>query len=675
MADQESTAKPTKPDAAPQRTIFQRAGFRSWMKTLIQPMLIIASGVALIFLLGLAQRMGWISAGGGSTQGQTTAAASNTRYICPMMCTPPQTEPGRCPVCAMELVPAASGGGDSDGMSVTIQPAARRLANIQTAAARSMPLTRSIRAVGEIEFDEGSLATIAAYFDGRIERLLANYTGVTVQAGEPMALIYSPALYSAQVELVEAKRGLEASANATLARVRQTQLELFEGARQKLVELGMTKDQVQELQRSLRPESRMHIVAPIGGTVIEKLAVEGQYVKTGQPIYRIADLSSVWLQLQLFPEDAAHVRYAQRVEIEVQSLPGRKLTGRVAFIDPMVLPKTRTVAVRVVLSNEHGVLKPGDYATANIAVDILPSTAPAGQLVYDPEMAGKWISPRHPQVIEDHPGTCRLCGIALVPTSEFGFSDKPLSARDVVVVPRSAVLMAGANSVVYVETDPGRFEIRLVVLGHLTTKDAVILEGISEGEQVATNGNFLIDSQMQLVGNPSLIDPTKAQPSLELDETDSAEMIAALSKLSADDRALAGSQKICPVTKLRLGSMGTPPKVNVNGRPIFICCKGCEKRFLTEPDKYLANLSQTTPQQEEDPKITAAFTKLSSEDRALAKKQRICPVTELPLGSMGAPPKVDVNGRPVFICCEGCRNRLLGDPVKHLAKLPEEAVQ
>lgn len=589
MADQDSTPSTAGPSTGP-----WRAGLISLVKTFIQPTLIIASGVALIFLLGLAQRMGWISAGGGSTPVQATAATSNARYICPMMCTPPLTEPGRCPVCAMELVPVAPDGGDSDEISVNIRPAARRLAGIQTATARSMPLTRSIRTVGEIVYDEGSLATIAAYFDGRIERLLADYTGVQVRAGEHMALIYSPSLYSAQVELVETKRSLDASANTTLARVRETQLRLFEGARQKLVALGMTKEQVGELEKSLQPESRMQIGAPISGTVIEKLAVEGQYVKTGQPIYRIADLSSVWLLLQLFPEDAAHVRYGQRVETAVQSLPGRKLPGRVAFIDPMVDPKTRTVGVRVVLSNEHGLLKPGDYATANITVEVLPSTAPGEQLVYDSEMAGKWISPRHPQVIEDQPGPCRLCGIDLVPTSEFGFADQPIPDRDVVVVPRSAVLMAGDNSVVYVETKPGRFEIRPVVLGDVTSERAVILEGIAAGEEVAVSGNFLIDSQMQLVGNPSLIDPTKATASgeLEEDETESAKLIAALSGLSAEDRALAQSQEICPVTKLPLGSMGTPPKVDVNGRSVFICCEGCRAGLLAEPMKYLANLPE-----------------------------------------------------------------------------------
>lgn len=606
MADQESTASATKPDTTPQGAIsqvaaFRAAAFRSIRKTLIQPLLIIASGVALIFLLGLAQRLGWISAGGGGTQGEVTAEKSNTRYICPMMCTPPQTEPGRCPVCAMPLVPVISDGGDEDGISITIRPVARRLANIQTAVARSIPLTRSIRTIGEIEYDEGSLATIAAYFDGRIERLLADYTGVEVQVGEPMTLIYSPSLYSAQVELVEAKRALEASTHTTLARVREMQLSLFEGARHKLIELGMTKEQVQELERSLRPESRMYITAPIGGTVIEKLTVEGQYVKTGQPIYRIADLSTVWLQLQLFPEDAAHVRYGQRVEIDVQSLPGRKLAGRVAFIDPMVDPKTRTVGVRVVLPNEYGMLKPGDYATAIITVEVLPFQASGRQLVYDPEMAGKWISPRHPHIIEDHPGICRQCGIELVPTSEFGFADKPLAARNVIVVPRSAVLMAGNNSVVYVETKPGRFEMRSVVLGNVSSERAVILEGVDAGEQVASNGNFLIDAAMQMKGYPSLIDPTKAVPGsdlddAEMDEAKSAKLIAALSKLSPDDRALAESQGICPVTKLALGSMGTPPKVEVDGRTVFLCCLGCEEKLRKDPDKYLAKLSEEATQ-------------------------------------------------------------------------------
>ncbi|MCH8045116.1 MAG: efflux RND transporter periplasmic adaptor subunit, partial [Planctomycetes bacterium] len=255
----------------------------------------------------------------------------------------------------------------------------------------------------------------------------------------------------------ESKRAIRASAGSTLPRVLETQRALLDGARQKLIELGMTEQQLRELDRTQQARSRIYISAPIGGTVIERLATEGQYIKAGQPIYRVVDLSTVWLMLKLFPEDAANIRDGQRVEMEVQSLPGRRFSGRVAFIDPRVDPKTRTVAVRVVMSNEDGMLRPGDYATARIEVD------------------------------------------------------ESISGRDVLVIPRSAVLLAGDNSVVYVETEPGRFEIRLVVLGLMTEDQAVIVEGIKPGEEVAISGNFLIDSQMQLSGNPSVIDPSRAK--------------------------------------------------------------------------------------------------------------------------------------------------------------------
>jgi Cu(I)/Ag(I) efflux system membrane fusion protein len=286
------------------------------------------------------------------------------------------------------------------------------------------------------------------------------------------------------------------------------------------------------------------------------------------------------------------------VEAEVQSLPGRNFEGRVAFIDPVVDPTTRTVGVRVVAENKHGLLRIGDYAKARIDVELTKDDR-AHPLIYDPELAGKWISPRHPHVVESAPGACRECGIQLVPAAEFGFAAEPLQPDRFCVVPRDAVLMAAGNSVVYVETAPGRFEIRPVVLGSVVDDRAVVLEGLKEGEQVAASGNFLIDSQMQLAGNPSLIDPTKAQtkPSLPANlrgDTDSATagIAAALAQLAEADRALAERQKNCPVADAPLGSMGTPIKVIVEGRPVFICCDGCRTSLLAEPAKYLAKLSK-----------------------------------------------------------------------------------
>lgn len=550
-----------------------------WLKALLQPVLLLLAGVALIAGLGLAQRLGWISAGSGHAH-HHEPGASNIRYICPMMCTPPQSEPGRCPVCAMELVPATSSGGDNDPNAVTIDPVARRLANIETVTVKAIPFTQTIRTIGEIRYDEGTLKTIAAYVDGRLDKLYANYTGVHVKKGDHLALLYSPELYAGQVELLTAKQTRATGPSATV--------DLYSSARQKLLDLGMTEEQIAALEKSGRANSRIHLHASISGTVIEKQAVEGQYVKEGQAVFKLADLSTVWLMLKLFPEDAAKIRYGQNVTAELQSLPGRKFTGRVAFIDPILDTKTRTVGVRVVIPNEEGLLRAGDYANATIHVPYIPF--PGGK-IYDPKLADKWISPRHPHVVEDSPGKCRICGVDLIPAAKLGFTGKSGVQAKVLVMPRRAVLMAGKHCVVYVETKVGRFEIRPVVLGPKTSEQVVIVEGVKEGERVATAGNFLIDSQMQLAGKPSLIDPTRAKTSSKVKESDSEAIRNALAKLNPKDREAAKQQRICPVAEMPLGSMGQPLKVDVQGTFVFICCEGCRSSLLEEPGKYLSRLN------------------------------------------------------------------------------------
>ena len=407
----------------------------------------------------------------------------------------------------MALVPAALANSTAklDTLAVQIDPAQRRLAQIQTAPVERGAIEITLHSVGAIAIDESRQATIAAYIDGRLERLFADYTGVDIKEGDHLAVIYSPPLFAAQVEYLEARRSLTEN-NSGLAAVRQAQQALVANTKQRLSELGMLDAQIAELEKSGQAQSRLTIYSPQAGTVVEKLAIEGKYVKAGDPIYRIAELSTVWLMLKLFPEDAAKVRFGQRVDASVQSLPGERWIGRVAFIDPVVDPKTRTVGVRVELLNEAGRLRPGDYAEAYIRLPV----GPQGQ-AYDAHLAGKWISPMHPQIIRDEPGACPICGMDLVSTARFGYADQPVPQPESLSVPRSAVLLAGGQSVVYVETKPGRFEIRLVTLGPILHDKIVILSGLQVGEQVATAGNFLIDSQMQLAGKPSLIDSSKAR--------------------------------------------------------------------------------------------------------------------------------------------------------------------
>jgi Cu(I)/Ag(I) efflux system membrane fusion protein len=473
------------------------------MRVGVQASTIVIVAGLVFFLLGVAQRTKWLTVDGFSGgKGEAVAEAGggeDKRYICPMMCTPPSTEPGRCPVCAMELV-EATGGGGGDGISVTIEHSARRLVGIQIAMSKMGEVNRTIRTIGSIDFDESQLSTISAYIDGRLEKMYANYAGVKVNKGDDLALIYSPQLYTAQTEFITSM-----NSDGKIGRFQISGGDLNKMARENLAELGMTQEQIDQLAKSGKPMSRIRIKSPQSGTVIEKSAVEGDYVKTGHKLYRVADLSSVWLMLDLFPDDASAVRFGQQVEAEIQSMPGEVFTGRVAFIDPTVNPKTRTVRVRVEIMNFDGKLRPGDYATARVTVPAIPMDQ-----VYDPALANKYISPMHPQVIRDQSGKCPLCDMDLVPTSQLGFASEPLPAQQVVTVPRDAVLLAGENSVIYVETEPGRFEIRRVTVGPMNRKEAVIVEGLSAGETVATGGNFLIDSQMQLAGNPSLMDPTKA---------------------------------------------------------------------------------------------------------------------------------------------------------------------
>ncbi|MEO1615608.1 MAG: efflux RND transporter periplasmic adaptor subunit [Planctomycetota bacterium] len=503
-----------------------------------------------IAMIGVAQRAGWIQAGGTSDSGASTASGQAQRFICPMMCVPPTTEPGRCPVCGMELVEAAAGGG-GDGVSISIEPAHRRLIGVRTAMAKMDSVNRTIRTIGSIQYDESRLSTISAYVDGRLEKLYADYVGVPVREGDDLALIYSPELYTAQAEFLTAQEQKTSSRFIDRSRMRELSTE-------KLLELGMSEPQIEALRREQSPKSRIRIQSPQNGTVIKKMAVEGDYVKAGQSIYRVADLSTVWMMLDLFPDDAARVLFGQEVEAEISSAPGMVFTGRVAFVDPTVDPETRAVKVRVELLNLDRKLRPGDYATARVTVPAIPRDQ-----VYDPALAGKYISPMHPQVIRDAPGACPICDMDLIPTTQLGFSEVPLPMQQVVTIPRDAVLLAGNNSVVYVEVETGRFEVRRITLGALTDREAIVAEGLSAGEMVAIEGNFLLDSQSQLAGNPSLIDPSRAPgyPAGPLQLKDEGEPVVLTGEAAtALDNAFSAYFEI----QAALASDSTAPPVAVN---------------------------------------------------------------------------------------------------------------
>ncbi len=592
-----------------------------WFKLVAQPVLAIVFVLALAWLFGYAQRnFNWFN--DAATSITKTDANEDSLYACSMLCVFVKA-PGRCPVCGMELQEIEVKGDPKDIFGVTIDPTARRLANIQTVAALNLPVSTEIEVLGKIAYDETSESTISAYVDGRIDDLLADFTGAKVKKGEPLAILYSPDLYADQVGLLNAKK-LLAESTSSNERTIASNRRLYESTRLRLVEFGLSAEQVDEIEKRGKPDSTVRIVAPISGTCVEKLVKEGDYIKTGQPIMRLADLSKVWLMLEMFPEDSRNLKLGQKVNVTIQSQVGQKFEGTIAFIAPMVNPKTNAVNVRVEVSNEAGLIRVGDFGRAKIQ------------------------------------------------TQHF-------ANQEMVVVPREAVLINGSDCIAYVETEAGRFEFRTVEVAEFMGDKISLSSGIKPGEMVVASGVFMLDSTFNIQGKVSLIDPNRAvrKDYAKLAESEEArEIEKALSILNAEDRQFAKEQVICPVMKVKLGSagMGAPIRVDLPRRDVMICCEACRNKLIDEPEKYYGVLDDylnDSLTEEELAEIKKSFAPLSTKDRRLAEDQVICPVSEVRLGTkgMGTPIPVEVNGALVMICCEGCREGLLKEPERNLQVL------
>ncbi len=243
----------------------------------------------------------------------------------------------------------------------------------------------------------------------------------------------------------------------------------------------------------------------MSGIVIHKNAVEGIYVKTGSKIYTIADLSQVWVKLDAYESDLTWIRYGQTVEFETEAYPGEVFKGRIAFIDPVLNPQTRTVKVRVNVANPKSKLKPGLFVRG-----LVYSKLSVTGKVMDPELAGKWISPMHPEIIKDGPGKCDICGMPLVKAGELGYITAPAEEKEApMVIPASAPLVTGTRAVVYVAVagKEGIYAGREIVLGPRSGDYYLVKEGLVEGEEVVVNGAFKIDSDLQIQAKPSMMSP------------------------------------------------------------------------------------------------------------------------------------------------------------------------
>ena len=415
--------------------------------------------------------------------------------------------PGKCPICFMDLIPVEGGGGEGLGpRQIRLSATAREIAQLVTAPVRRMVAEREVRLVGKIAYDESNVASITAWVPGRLDRLYADFTGITVSKGDHMVSMYSPELLAAQEELLQAVAAVESLASSTSTTLRSSAEATRTASREKLRLYGLTERQIEEIIQAGAPSEELTINAPIGGVVIQKEALEGMYVQTGTRVYTIADLSTLWVLFEAYESDLPWLRYGQHLEFTSPSFPGERFEGLISFLDPVVDPSTRTIRVRANLDNRGGRLKPEMFVRG-----IVRSRLNSSGEVVDKNLAGKWICPMHPEVVKNGSGACDVCGMALVRAESLGYASSTKPAADApLIIPATAPLLTGKRAVVYVELTGGDgplYEGREVVLGPRAGEFYVVRSGLKEGELVVTEGAFKLDSELQIRAKPSMMSP------------------------------------------------------------------------------------------------------------------------------------------------------------------------
>ncbi|HEX6975640.1 MAG TPA: efflux RND transporter periplasmic adaptor subunit [Vicinamibacterales bacterium] len=373
-------------------------------------------------------------------------------WTCPMHPEVREPKPGRCPKCGMDLVPASSIAAPAAAAPVTAAPTQeprsdltldlrrRQLVGVRTARVERSPLERTIRASGVVRFDETRQADINVKLDGWIRNLQVDYTGQPVRRGQPLFTLYSPDLLAAENEYLLALRSRDAMQSSQIADVREQAERLVASARQRFELWDVPAGHAAELEKTRKATGTFVVTSPVSGFVLEKQAVEGKRVMAGESLYRVADVSTVWIEADLYEVDAPNIRIGSRADVTLDSQPGTHLTGRATYIYPYADEKTRTVKVRFQFQNRDGRLKPGMLATLDLAVPLAPGLS----------------------------------------------------------IPSDALLDSGTRQIVFLAQGDGYFEPRDVKAGQRVEGRVQILEGLKEGDQVVSGAAFFVDSESQL---------------------------------------------------------------------------------------------------------------------------------------------------------------------------------
>ncbi len=366
-----------------------------------------------------------------NTEGEKGAkdeGAAIDRYTCSMHPTVHSQDPGTCPICSMDLTPVTRE--EVQSGTIHVDSLRRQLIGVKTASIRRQEVVIPIRALGRLTYDERRLTDVTLKYKGWIGEVFADYTGVAVTAGEPLFSVYAPELLSAQDEFLESHRRSRTTGSSSLLRTARRRLRLW----------NVTDSQIDELAKTGQASEFLPLLSPVSGTVIEKYVVDGSAADAGKLLYRIADLSNLWVVADIYEEDLPLVKVGQSAKLTLSYLPGKTFGGTVSYIYPYLDPTSRTARIRLEASNVAGELKPNMYTNVEFEV----------------------------------------------------------AYGEYVVVPEEAVIMAGKTQLVFVDLGEGRLKPRKVTLGRKGPGGFIVLDGLDEGETVVTSGNFLIAAESKL---------------------------------------------------------------------------------------------------------------------------------------------------------------------------------
>ncbi len=407
---------------------------------------------AAFLIVGLL--LGWIffaSPRGNNHQGHQHETLAEV-WTCSMHPQIRESEPGRCPLCAMELVPVSTL--DQEQVAddeIQLSEAALKLAEVETFVVGQSGGEKKIYLPGKIEADERNIATVTAHFNGRVERLFADFTGQYISRGQRLATLYSPDLVTAQKELFEALK------------FRESNPSFYQAAIQKLKLWELTDSQIENIISTGEPQYNFNVYAPRSGTILSRKIAEGEHVMEGQVLFEIADLGKLWVVFNAYENDLRWINRGDSISFEVQSLPGQQFNSVITFVDPVVDNETRTTSIRTEVNNAQGQLKPEMFVEGTVSSSL-----------------------------NEGPQTLTIPKTAILWTGK-----------------RAVVYVKQPNKSI------PTFQFREVVLGTEAGDFYTVSSGLSPGEEIAVNGVFKIDAAAQLQGKTSMMNPKSSQQDRE----------------------------------------------------------------------------------------------------------------------------------------------------------------